>query len=39
MLLIAIEAIAGAKIIHDWYPQLEVWQIGVALMAILSVVP
>jgi GABA permease len=36
VVVIAIEAIAGAKIIHGWYPQLEVWQIGVVLMAILT---
>jgi GABA permease len=36
VVVIAIEAIAGAKIIHGWFPQLEVWQIGVVLMAILT---
>ncbi len=36
VVVIAIEAIAGAKIINGWYPQLEVWQIGVVLMAILT---
>lgn len=36
VVVIAIEAIAGAKIINAWYPQAEVWQIGVVLMAILT---
>jgi GABA permease len=38
VVVIAIEAIAGAKIINGWFPTLEVWQIGVALMAILTAV-
>jgi GABA permease len=36
VVVIAIEAIAGAKIIHGWFPQFDVWEIGVALMAILT---
>jgi L-asparagine transporter-like permease len=36
VVVIAIEAIAGAKIICEWYPQFEVWQVGVVLMAILT---
>ncbi len=36
VVVIAIEAIAGAKIIHGWLPQFEEWEIGVALMAILT---
>jgi GABA permease len=36
VVVIAIEAIAGAKIIVDWFPQFEVWQVGVVLMAILT---
>jgi GABA permease len=36
VVVIAIEAIAGAKIIASWYPQFEIWQIGVVLMAILT---
>jgi GABA permease len=36
VVVVAIEAIAGAKIIHEWLPQFAVWQIGVALMAILT---
>jgi GABA permease len=38
VVVIAIEAIAGAKIINGWYPQLEVWQIGVVLMAVLTAI-
>lgn len=36
VVVIAIEAIAGAKIICGWFPQFEVWQVGVALMALLT---
>ncbi|MFM8543233.1 MAG: amino acid permease [Chakrabartia sp.] len=36
VVVIAIEAIAGAKIINGWFPQFDVWEIGVALMAILT---
>ena len=36
VVVIAIEAIAGAKIIHGWLPQYEVWEIGVTLMAVLT---
>lgn len=36
VVVVAIEAIAGAKIIHDWFPAVPVWQIGVALMAVLT---
>lgn len=38
VVVIAIEAIAGAKIINGWFPQFEVWQIGVTLMAVLTAV-
>lgn len=38
VVVIAIEAIAGAKIINGWFPMLEVWQIGVVLMALLTAV-
>jgi GABA permease len=38
VVVVAIEAIAGAKIIHLWLPQFEVWQIGLALMAVLTAV-
>ena len=36
VVVIAIEAIAGAKIIHGWLPQYEEWEIGVTLMAVLT---
>ncbi len=36
VVVIAIEAIAGAKIICGWFPQFEVWQVGVVLMALLT---
>ena len=36
VVVIAIEAIAGAKIIHGWFPQFEIWEIGVTLMAVLT---
>ncbi|MFC0590670.1 amino acid permease [Novosphingobium aquiterrae] len=38
VVVIAVEAIAGAKIINSWFPQFEVWQIGVTLMALLTAV-
>lgn len=38
VVVVAIEAIAGAKILNHWYPQFETWQIGVALMALLTAV-
>ena len=36
VVVIAIEAIAGAKIICGWFPQFEIWQVGVVLMAVLT---
>lgn len=36
VVVIAVEAIAGAKIICGWFPQFEVWEVGVALMAVLT---
>ena len=38
VVVVAIEAIAGAKIMHEWLPQLPLWSIGVGLMAILTAV-
>ena len=38
VVVIAVEAIAGAKIIHTWLPQYAEWEIGVTLMAILTAV-
>ena len=36
VVVIAIEAIAGAKIINEWLPGFEVWEISVVLMALLT---
>lgn len=36
VVVVAIEAIAGAKILGQWLPQYAPWQIGVALMALLT---
>ena len=38
VIVVGIEAIAGAKILHDWLPMFEVWQIGIGLMAVLTAV-
>ncbi len=39
VVVVAIEALAGAKIVHDaWLPQFEIWQIGIALMALLTAI-
>jgi GABA permease len=38
VVVVAIEAIAGAQIINQWFPALPVWLIGVVLMAILTLV-
>jgi L-asparagine transporter-like permease len=35
-IIAAIEAIAGAKILHEWLPMFPVWQIGWALLAALT---
>lgn len=36
VVVIAVEAIAGAKIVCGWFPQFEVWEVGVVLMAVLT---
>ncbi|MEQ1499032.1 MAG: amino acid permease, partial [Novosphingobium sp.] len=36
--VVAVEAVAGAKIIHQWYPVFAEWQIGVGLMLALTAV-
>lgn len=36
--VVAVEAVVGAKIIHEWYPMFAEWQIGVALMLVLTAV-
>lgn len=38
VVVVAIEAIAGAQIIHAWFPALPEFGIGVALMAVLTAV-
>jgi GABA permease len=38
VVVVAIEAIAGATIIQAWLPMFAVWQIGIALMAVLTLV-
>jgi GABA permease len=38
VVVVAIEAIAGAVTIQAWLPMLEVWQIGLGLMAVLTAV-
>jgi GABA permease len=38
VIVVGIEAIAGAKILHDWLPMFEVWQIGLGLMVVLTLV-
>jgi GABA permease len=38
VVVVAIEAIAGAKTVHEWLPMFEVWQIGLALMTVLTLV-
>jgi len=36
--VVAVEAVAGAKILAAWYPMFAEWQIGVALMLALTAV-
>lgn len=36
MVVVPIEAIAGAQIIQEWGVQLETWQIGLGLMAVMT---
>jgi GABA permease len=38
VVVVAIEAIAGAVTIQAWLPMFDVWQIGLVLMAVLTVV-
>jgi len=38
VIVVGIEAIAGAKIVHGWMPMFEVWEIGLALMVVLTLV-
>lgn len=36
IIVIPVEAIAGAKILHNWFPSVEVWQFGCGLMAAMG---
>ena len=36
VIVIPAEAIAGANILRDWFPNVPVWQFGVGLMAIMT---
>jgi GABA permease len=38
VVVVAFEALVGAQIAHAWLPSLEVWQIGLGLMVILTAV-
>ncbi len=38
MVVVAIEAIAGAQIIHGWFPDIPEFGIGIGLMALLTAV-
>ena len=33
MITVAVEAIAGANILHAWFPGVPPWQLGLGLMA------
>jgi GABA permease len=36
VVVVAVEAIAGATIVQHWLPMFQTWQIGVALMAVMT---
>lgn len=36
VIVVAIEALAGAKIINSWMPEVPVWAIGISLIGILA---
>ncbi|HUI58616.1 MAG TPA: amino acid permease [Steroidobacteraceae bacterium] len=36
IITVAVEAIAGANILHSWLPELPTWQLGLALMAVMT---
>jgi GABA permease len=38
VVVVAIEAIMGAAIVHSWLPDFEIWQIGLVLMVVLTAV-
>jgi GABA permease len=36
IITVAVEAIAGANILHSWLPLLPTWQLGLGLMAVMT---
>ena len=36
IIVVPVEAIAGANILHAWLPALPTWQLGLALMAVMT---
>src|SRR5580698_7146490 len=36
VIVVPIEAIAGASILHAWYPSFAVWQIGLFLLTLMT---
>ncbi|MBY0123824.1 amino acid permease [Bacillus sp. S/N-304-OC-R1] len=36
VIVIALEAVAGAAIIHEWFPSIPVWLIGLGLIVLLT---
>ncbi len=36
IITVAVEAIAGANILHSWFPALSTWVLGLALMAVMT---
>jgi GABA permease len=36
IITVAVEAIAGANILHSWLPQVPTWVLGLALMAVMT---
>jgi GABA permease len=38
IIVVPVEAIAGANILHQWLPLLPAWQLGLGLMAVMTLV-
>src|SRR5580698_5732934 len=38
IIVVPVEAIAGANILHQWLPLLPAWQLGLGLMAVMTAV-
>jgi GABA permease len=36
IITVAVEAIAGANILHSWFPPIPTWGLGLALMAVMT---